>query len=146
MTEKKDLLINIACADLKITESLSRYLTFCLGFGKIFINPLKNPYKILEAKEIAEKSDFLIVDALINGEPKGFGFACEIGKKTLLLFYSGELDIEEEGPFWLVLPNKLGRLREKITELLKKASPGDSNYIELGKKFFILRATKSYHE
>lgn len=146
MTEKKYSSINIACADLKIAKALARYLTYCLGFEKIFLNPLKDPYKIREALEMAEQSDFLIIDAFIDGEPRGFSFARQIAKKTLLLFYSGELDIEDEGSIWLGLPFKLGNLGEKIRELMKELAPLDLYYMELEKKYSPLLANKGHHE
>ena len=137
---------SIACSDLKIAKALARHLTYCLGFEKILLNPLKDPYKIREALEMAEQSDFLVVDAFIDGEPKGFNFARQVGKKTLLLFYPGELNIEDEGSFWLVLPFKLLGLSKKIKELMQESAPIDSNYSKLEKKFSKFRGTKAHHE
>lgn len=146
MIDKKYSSINIACSDIKIAKALARYLTYCFGFEKILLNPLKDPYKIRESLEMAEQSDFLVVDAFIDGEPRGFKFARQVGKKTLLLFYPGELDIEDEGSFWLVLPFKLLRLKKKIKELMQKSAPIDSNYNKLEKIFSKLRETKEHHE
>jgi hypothetical protein len=137
---------SVACSNPNIANSISRFLKYNFGFKEILINPLKDPFKYKESIEIAEQSEFLIIDAFINGEPKGFHFAKQMEKKTLLLFYTGELDIEDEDSFWIVLPNKLGRLQEKIIELIKESTLTDSNYIELENRFSILRATKGHHE
>jgi len=138
--------VNIACSDLRVAESLSRYLNYCLSLEEIAINPLSNPYKFPDAVNMAEKCDMLIVDAFIDGEPKGFQFAKQIGTKTLILFYSGEFDIDDEGPFWLVFTHKLCRLSKKIMELMEESPPVDSDYIELENKFPVLRKTKDHHE
>lgn len=136
---------NIACSDLKIAKALSRYLQFRLGFEKIFLNPLKDPYRFRDALEMAEESDFLIVDAFIDGTSKGFHFARQIGKKTLLLFYPGELAIEHEGAFWLMMPYKLDRLGEKIKQTLSESKTKAKEYDKIINDFSRLMESKGLH-
>lgn len=137
---------NIACSNPNVANSIFRFLKYNFGFNKILINPIIDPFRYKESIEIAEKSEFLIIDAFINGKPKGFHFAKQMKKKTLLLFYSGEIDIEDEGPFWIVLPDKLYKLGRKVKELVKKSTPFDSEYINLENKFPKLKKAQGHHE
>lgn len=137
---------NIACSDLKIAKALSRYLKFRFGFEKILFNPLKDPFRFRDALEMAEKSDFLIVDAFIDVNPKGFHFARQIGKKTLLLFYPGEIHIEHEGCFWFVLPYNLNHLGEKIKKMISQSATISSEYEKLEKRFQVLSESKGHHK
>jgi len=136
---------NIACSEINMANALYRYLKYVLCFDKILINPLNDPFRYKDAVEIAEQSEFLIIDAFINEEPKGFHFARQMAKKSLLLFYSGELDIDMEGPFWLVLPEKLYKLKEKITDITKKPQITDKKYLDLENKYPLLKEFKSHH-
>lgn len=136
---------NIACSDLKIAKALSRYLKFRFGFEKIVLNPFKDPYRFREAVDMAEQSEFLIVDAFIKGEPKGFHFSRQLGKKTLLLFYSGELDIEHVGSFWLKFPDALDKFGEKIVEILSQSKIDIKEYEKLEKRFPALRESSKHH-
>ncbi len=135
---------NIVYADFKIAKALSRYLIFRLSFEKIFLNPLKDPFRFSDSLEMAEKSDFLLIDAFIDREFLGFQFASQIGKKTLLLLYPDELDIEYEGPLWLVLPFKLNRLGEKVKEMMNKSTAMSTEYEKLEKRFTALRESKRH--
>jgi len=137
--------VNIACSDKKVAEALERYLKYCLDFEQIVFNPLCNPFRFTEALNMAEQCDLLIVDVFINGEPRGFHFAKQMKKKTLLLFYSGELNIEDEGPFWLVFPHKLYKLKEKITDITKKPQIKYIKYLDLENKYPLLKEFKNHH-
>lgn len=136
---------NIVYDVLKIGEALLRYLKFRFGFEKTLLNPFKDPFRFRDALEMAKKSDFLLVDAFIDGDPIGFQFAKQIGKKILLLFYSGELDIKHEGPFWLVLPYKLNRLGEKIKEIMSQTASLAAEYEKLKERYPALRESKGHH-
>ena len=136
---------NIVYDDLKIGEVLLRYLKYLFGFEKVYLNPLRDPFKFRDALEMAEKSDFLLVDAFIDGEAMGFQFSRQIDKKLLLLFYPGELDIEHEGSFWLVLPYKINRLGEKIKEMMSHSTAMAAEYEKLEKRFPALRESKGHH-
>ena len=137
--------VNIACADARVAEALARYLKYCCGFEEIIINPLINPFRFPDAFKMAEQSDLLIVDAFMSGEPKGFHFARQIAKKTLLLFYSGELDIENEGLFWLVLPYKLNQLKKKIEKIMQEPEASTKDYLEFEENFPSLKENSSHH-
>ena len=136
---------NIVYDDLKIGEALLRYLKYLFGFEKVYLNPLKDPFRFSDSLEMAEKSDFLLIDAFIDDKATGFQFARQIGKKTLLLLYPDELDIEYEGPLWLVLPLKLNRLGEKIKEMMNESTAMPTEYEKLEKRFPALRESKKHH-
>lgn len=136
---------NIVYNDLKIGKALSRFLRFCFGFEKIILNPLKDPYKFRAALEMAEKSDFLIVDSFINGKPMGFRFAKQMTKRTLMLFYSGELNIENEGSFWLKFPVALDKFGGKIVEMLSQSKTEVKEYEKLEERFPALRESTRHH-
>ncbi len=76
---------------------------------------------------------------------KGFQFSKAIEKRVLVLFYSWELGIETEGSFWLVLPEGLGRLGDKIKELMKQPAPNAEEYEKLEGRFPELRERKDHH-
>ena len=137
--------VNIACSDPGVPGALTKYLKHCIGFEYIVINPLCNPFRFTEALNMAEQCDLLILDAFINGDPKGFHFTKQMKKKTLLLFYSGELNIEDEGPFWLVFPHKLYKLKEKITDITKKPQIKYIKYLDLENKYPLLKEFKNHH-
>lgn len=138
-------IVNIACSDSRVIGSLSRFLKYCLGFEEIVLNPLSNPYRFRDAVKMAERCDLFIVDAFIDGMPKGLHFARQMTKKTLLLFYSGELDIDIEGPFWLVLPYELCRLKKTIENVIQKAEISFRDYQAFEEKFPRLKENSSHH-
>lgn len=137
--------VNIACSDSGVAQALSRYLKYCFGFEDIVFNPLSNPFRFTDALNLAEGCDLLIVDAIMDETPKGFQLAKQIGTKTLLLFYSGEIEINDEGPFWLALPNKLKQLQFKIIDLMMKPKITYRKYKELEKKHPLLKEFKNHH-
>jgi len=136
---------SVACSDSNIANSLSRFLKYNFGFKEILINHINDPFKYKESIEIAEQSEFLIIDAFINGEPKGFHFAKQMKKKTLLLFYSGEIEINNEGKFWLVLPYKLKQLREKIEKIIQEPAISYKDYKAFEEKFPKLKENPNHH-
>lgn len=137
---------NIVYDDLKIGEALLRYLKYLFGFEKVYLNPLRDPFKFRDALEMAEKSDFLLVDAFIDDRATGFQFAMQMSKKTLLLFYQRELDIEYEGSFWLILPYKLNHLGEKIKKMMNQSATISSEYEKLEERFPVLSESKGHHK
>jgi len=137
---------NIISRDSEIAEAIARYSKLVLGFENIILNSLDDPYKKKDTYQMALASDILIVDAITREKPKGFRFAKGMEKKVLLLFYPGEIEIEEEGPFWMVLPYGLERLGEKIRELLEKPTPGMEDYEKLEQQYPELGEKKRHHE
>jgi hypothetical protein len=71
--------------------------------------------------------------------------AKSLEKRLLLLFYSWEIDIETEGPFWLVLPYGLNRLGDKIKKIMANPVPGREEYEALEERFPELRERKRHH-
>jgi hypothetical protein len=138
-------IINIACDATKISCAISRYLKYCYDFKKVVINPLSNPFRFQEALKMSEECDVLIIDAFIAGKPKGFQFARRLKKKTLIFFYSGEIDIENEGSFWLVLPEKLSALGRKVVSILNGSPLKNFDFAELEKKYPALKEYKNHH-
>lgn len=137
--------VNIVYNNTETAKAILRCLKYVIGNSEAALNPFKNPYKKSQSLEMAEKSDFLIVESFIDGLPKGFQFAKIIKKKVLLLFYTGELEIEEEGAFSLSLPFKLNRLSDKIKELMAQPAPGIEEYEKLEERFPELRERKDHH-
>jgi len=138
-------LTNILSKDIDIAEALRRYLIFVLGVEEVEICLLNDPYGHKERVQKAEKSDFLVIDGIVDEKPMGFQFAKEMEKRVLLLFYTGEIDIEGEGPFWLVLPFALDRLGDKIKELMEQPAPDVEEYKKLEMRFPELRERKKHH-
>ena len=137
---------NIIYDKLAIGEALVRYLNFINGIKDVSLNPLKEPYNQKKAFDMARESDFLIVDAFIDGKPKGFQFVKVMEKKTLLLFYFKQVDIQDEGVFWLVLPYKLDRLSEKVNEILNQPPPSSEDFEKLEKSIIELSERKEHHD
>jgi hypothetical protein len=106
---------------------------------------LDDPYKHGDRVKKAMGSDLLVVDGFVGEEAMGFRFAKAMDKRSLLLFYAGEIEIEYEGPFWLVLPIGLERLGDKIKELMEKSAPDVEEYEKLEKRFPELRERKDHH-
>lgn len=129
----------------ELADSLRRYFKFVLEENVIDTGSLNGPYSQREIFEKAQGSDFLVVDGFVGEEPKGFHFAKAMEKRVLLLFYPGEIEIEVEGPFWLVLPQGLERLGDKIKELMEKPVPEAEDYEKLEERFPELREKKGHH-
>lgn len=139
------MIINIAYNNINTGKAVVRFLKYVMGNEKVRLNPFNNPYRKLEALTMAEEGDFLIADAFIHEKPAGFHFAKTMGKKTLLLFCAGEIETEEEGPFWLVLPYGLNRLGEKIHALISQPAPDVEDYEKLEELYPELRERKGHH-
>lgn len=137
--------IIILSKNTEIAEALKRYFKFVLQMKEVGICLLDNPYGQKRAFEMAQNSDFLLVDGFVGEEAKGFQFAKAMEKRVLLLFYPGEIEIEEEGPFWLVLPQGLDRLGDKIIELMEKPAPEAEDYEKLEERFPELKERKGHH-
>lgn len=136
---------NIACSEPKISNALSRYLKYIFGFEKILLNPLNDPFSYKVAVNMAEHSKLLIIDAFIDGKSKGFHFAKQMKRKTLLLFYAGEINIEIEYPFLFVMPFKLEKLKKKINDIIDNPETSEDKYSELEKKTYNLRDNSKHH-
>ncbi len=106
---------------------------------------LDDHYRHAERVQETEHSDFLVVDGFVGESPKGFQFGKAMEKRVLLLFYAGEIEIEEEGDFWLVLPYSLERLGDKIKELMEKPVPETEDFEKLEKRFPELKERKKHH-
>jgi hypothetical protein len=128
-----------------ISQAFGRYFKFVLGMEVVEISFLDNPYGQKEAFGKAQKSDFLVLDGFVGEKPKGFQFSKAMEKRVLLLFYAGEIEIEYEGPFWLVLPYGLERLGDKIKELMEKPVPDVEEFENLEKRFPELSERKEHH-
>jgi hypothetical protein len=137
--------INIIFNHLESAEALERYFKFVLGINHITKSSLNDPYGQKELFEKAMKSDLLVVDGFTDGKSKGFQFTKTMEKQTLVLFYAGEIDIEEEGPFWLLLPYAIDRLGNKTKEILEQPAPGEEEYKALEERFPELRERKGHH-
>ena len=137
--------IAIACSQEKIARALARYSVFCLGFKKALLSPVADPYRIQEALEAAEQTNFMLIDAYMDGKPRGFDFAKNLGKRSLLLFYPGQAPKEDIGKFWVVLPNGLCQLREKVRELIKRSTTAYQEYLEMEKELPSLAVRPSHH-
>ncbi|MFW9873909.1 MAG: hypothetical protein ACFFG0_12450 [Candidatus Thorarchaeota archaeon] len=136
---------NILSNSSETAQALVLYFKYVLDVEEVVVGVLYNPYGLVETFEKARESDFLVIDGIVDEKPTGFQFAKEMEKRVLLLFYSGELDIECEGPFWLVLPFALERLGDKIKELMEKPAPDVEEYEKLEKRFPELRGRKRHH-
>jgi hypothetical protein len=126
-------------------EALERYIRFVMGVNNVERYPLSDPYRQKEVFEKACGSDLLVADGFLGKIPKGFQFAKALGKKALVLFFPGEIEIETEGSFWLVLPSGLDRLGDKIKELLEKPMTDEDEYENQENHFPELRERKDHN-
>ncbi len=124
--------------------SVSRFVRFVMGHDCVSLNAFFDAYKRKEAIDLAGKTDLVIVEALQNDKPTGFQFAKLIEKKALLIFYNGDLDIEVEGSFWLVLPFGLDRFSEKLKELLASSVPEEEDFETVEQRFPVLKEAKEH--
>lgn len=135
----------ILCNCNETTDALEWYFKSVLGIKQINKDSLNNPYERTEIFKKTMESDLLVVDGFFDGDPKGFQLAKAMEKRTMVLFYAGEIDIEKEGPFWLVLPNALNRLGDKIKEIMAKPAAWREEYETLEERFPELREKKGHH-
>jgi hypothetical protein len=124
--------------------SVSRFVRFVMGYECISLNSFFDAYKRKEAIDLAGKTDLVILEARQNDKPIGFQFAKLIEKKALIIFYNGDLDIEVEGDFWLVLPFGLDRFSRKVKELLAAPAPEEADFEKLEKRFPALKEAKEH--
>jgi hypothetical protein len=129
----------------EIAKAVGRYLKFVQGFEDIFITPLIDPYGRKNLYEIGLESDLLIIDAFAQHEPEGFRFAKEMEKKVLLMFYPGEVEIEESSSFCLLLPEDWEIFPNKIKKILSSPPPGKQDYESLEQRFPILKRGSNHH-
>lgn len=126
------------------SASVSRFVRFVMGYDCVSLNSLFDAYKRKEAINLAGKTDLVIVEALQNDKPTGFQFAKLIEKKSLIIFYNGDLDIEVEGSFWLVFPFGLAIFSQKVKELLAEPVPEEEDFETLENRFPALKETKEH--
>lgn len=129
---------------IEIAEAVKRYFKFVLDVNGVVIDSMDDPYGNRDRVQRVLQSDFLIIDGFIGQKAKGFQFAKAMEKQTLILFYPGEIDIQVEGPFWLVLPYSLNRLGGKIKEIIEQSPPDEEEYVKLEKQFPILKDQKTH--
>ena len=136
--------VTIYYKDKEIAQALRRYFRYVLGLEEGDILVLDDPYGHGERMQKGQRSDLLVVDGFVGKEAKGFAFAKGMEKRVLLLFYPGEIEIEVEGPFWLVLPEGLDRLGDKIMELMELPAPDEEDYKELEARFPEIKERKGH--
>ena len=125
--------------------AMERYFKFVLELEEIEIGSLADPYAHRDRMEKVQSTDLLVIDGFMGEEAKGFQFAKAMEKRTLVFFYGWELGIETEGPFWLVLPEGLEMLGDKIKEIMAKPAAGREEYEALEERFPELRERKGHH-
>jgi hypothetical protein len=125
--------------------SLRRYFKFVLELDEVDIGSLADPYGHRDRMQKVEAADLLVIDGFMGEEAKGFQFAKAMEKRAFVLFYNWELGIETEGYFWLVLPEGLERLGDKIKEIMANPAPGREEYEALEERFPELRERKGHH-
>jgi response regulator of citrate/malate metabolism len=128
----------------EIAQAVARFLSFVLNINDVEFADL-GPYEQRTTYEKAMNCDLILVDAFIAGESRGFQFAKTMEKKTLILFYAGEIDLRTEGQFWLILPYNYDRLEDKIKEIIEDQVPEREEYETLEERFPRLRERKGHH-
>jgi hypothetical protein len=126
-------------------KAVNRYLKFVYGLKDILTIPLDDPYNREKIYKAGLQSDLLVIEVFAADKPEGFRFAREMGKKVLLIFYTGEIEIQPSGLFWLVLPDKLEELSQKMNEVLLSPPPGEQEYEKLERQFPILKGGINHH-
>jgi hypothetical protein len=125
--------------------SLRRYFKFVLEVEEIEIGSMDNPYAHRDRVQKVQSTDLLVIDGFMGEDAKGFQFAKTMEKKALVLFYAWELEIETEGPFWLVLPEGMERLGDKVKEIMARPMPEIEEYETLEDRFPELKERKEHH-
>jgi hypothetical protein len=126
-------------------KAVERYLEFVHGLKDILSMPLYDPYSREKIYKAGLHSGLIMVEVFAGDKPDGFRFAREMGKKVLLIFYTGEIEIEPSGAFWLVLPDKLEELFQKMNKILLSLQPVEQDYEELERRFPILKGGNNHH-
>jgi len=125
-------------------EAINRYFKFVLELEEVEIGSLADPYGHRDRVQKVQNTDLLVIDGFMGDEAKGFQFAKVMEKRALVLFYGWELEIETEGAFWLVLPEGLERLGDKIKEIMARPAAGREEYEALEERFPELRERKGH--
>lgn len=128
----------------EIAQAVARFLAFVLNINDVEFASLGH-YEKKKAYEKGMNCDLIIVDAFIKGESRGFQFAKTMEKKTLVLFYAGEIAVKTEGHFWLVLPYTYDRLEDKIKEIMENQAQEREEYEALEDQFPQLKEQKGHH-
>lgn len=131
--------IGIIFNDTHIAGALERYMRFVLDFAEFERASFSDPYSRKQLFKVSTDSDFLVIDALTKNRPEGFQIAQEIEKKVLLVFYFDE--IKDHGSFWLILPDELSRLPQKILAFISEPIPQLQDYKNLEQRYPILDKT-----
>jgi hypothetical protein len=126
-------------------EALIKFFHHSLEYGSLEVPSLANPYNQRGAYQKALECDILLACGSLTEYQKNFQFVKAIGKRSLLLFYSWEMNIETEGPFWLALPEGLDRLAKKVLEMMERPPAKREEFEELEKCFPQLREGKGHH-
>lgn len=126
-------------------NALRRYFKFVLEVDEVEVGSLTDPYAHRERVRKVQDADLLVIDGFMGEEAKGFQFAKAMEKRTLVLFYGWELGIETEGPFWLMLPEGIERLGDKVKEIMANQAPEREEYEALEERFPELRERKGHH-
>ncbi|MCX6579273.1 MAG: hypothetical protein NT166_03740 [Candidatus Aminicenantes bacterium] len=128
----------------EMAQAIARFLSFALNVNDVDFATL-GPYEQKMTYKKAMKCDLILVDAFIAEESRGFQFAKAMGMNSLVVFYAGEIDLEAEGRFWLVLPYTYDRLVNKIKEIMANPAVGREEYEALEERFPELRERKRHY-
>ena len=128
-----------------IANAIVRYIKYNMDINEIDMDDINDNYEYRKYFNKAKRSDLLIVEAFSDKDPKGFQFAKEMRVKALLLFYSGEIKSNSEGPNWLVLPKGLDKLSNKILQFLTQYEFKIMDYEYLEEKSFLLKNNNRHH-
>lgn len=126
-------------------KAVERYLEFVTGLKNILSIPLNDPYNREKIYKTGLQSDLIMIEVFAGDKPDGFRFAREMEKKVLLIFYTGEIEIQPSGPFWLVIPDKLEELSPKMNKVIFSPPPREQEYEELERRFPILKGGNNHH-
>jgi hypothetical protein len=131
--------------NIEIANALMRYFKFILEANEVNSGSLVDPYAHRDRMQKVQDADLLVIDGFIGKEAKGFQFAKAIEKRALVLFYNWELKLETDGPFWLILPEGIEKLGDKIKEIMANPAPGKEEYEALEERFPELKERRGHH-
>lgn len=129
-----------------VRQAIKRFVQFTLKHEMSIIPSLVEPYRRREAFQRANECAMLLIGGSLEDLQRNFQFAKAIGKRTILLLYSWEISIEIEGSFWLVLPEGLDRLGEKMKEIMEHPPAEREEYEKLEERFPQLKERKGHHK
>lgn len=134
------LTVGILCSNRFLEEALSRYLSYVLKYRSVSLSAFLDMYRRKEAFDLVQSVDLVFVEALQNDQPVGFQFAKSIGKPGLIFFYHWDhLDIETEGPSWLVLPEGIEQVSLKLLETVNQSIVLKRDLESLEQRFPVLK-------